>query len=151
MMRRILLTAGFLAFGISAEVADGAQLGRITGELRFPSCNQTAPGLEVCAVPVDEDGDPTCTSDFAPNAAGQLTYTLEVRPGAYHVYATTPTIEDGRYRAFFSQAVRCGLEVACRDHTPVTIDVRAGKTVDGVHPSDWVAGFDEPEPAPLTN
>lgn len=151
MMRRIVLAAGLSAFGLSTGVADGSGLGRITGELRFPSCNQTAPGLEVCAEPVDHDGAAACTTDFAPNAAGQLTYALELAPGAYRVYATTPMIENGEYRAYFTRAVQCGLDVSCRDHAPVAVDVASGRTVRGVHPADWVAGTDEPAPAPLTN
>lgn len=151
MMRRIALLAGLSAFGLSSAVADGSAPGHITGELRFPSCNQTAPGLEVCAELIDDDREPVCTSDFAVDARGQLTYALDVAPGTYRVFATTPIIANGEYRAYFTRAVQCGLDVTCRDHAPVAIDVDSGETVRGIHPSDWVAGTDEPAPAPLTN
>ena len=147
-----MLFRSFASLGVSTSVADGAlKDGRITGELRYPSCNKTAPGLEVCAEAVGSRDTTACTSDFEATEAGELTYTLDVPAGRYLVFARTPIVRGGQYRAYFSQAVRCGLEVGCDDHAPIEIGVRPGQTVSGVHPSDWLRGTEPPKPQPLVN
>lgn len=129
-------------FSVAVPALGGEATGRVTGELRFPSCTQTAPGLEVCAE--SESGDTICTSDFVA-VRGALTYTLELTPGRYFVFARTPMID---HRAYYSQAVLCGLGSSCDQHDPIEVLVEPGATAAGVHPADWLRP--EPKPAVAT-
>ena len=70
-------------------------------------------------------------------------YKLPVPAGDYHVYAQLP--DPARYgaeypkdyRAYYSQFVKCGMSVECKDHTPIVVKVKSGETVSGIDPQDW--------------
>ena len=108
--------------------------GRIRGHVRFPACMHPA-DLQVCAE--RRDGVSSCTSKLMLTEIG-LAYTLEVAPGHYRVYSKSESTRPG-YRAYFTNAVKCGLHLGCVDHVPVWIEVRPNKTLNGVDPDDWFA------------
>jgi hypothetical protein len=70
-------------------------------------------------------------------------YKLTLPPGDYHVYAQLP--DPARYgaeyakdyRAYYSEFVKCGMRVDCKDHTPIVVKVKSGETVSGIDPQDW--------------
>lgn len=111
---------------ISAPPATGT----ITGPLTFPS-DYLPDDLAVCARNV-ETGDQFCDADKS-----GATYSLAVTAGRYTVWAQTGDMPG--HRAFYSNAVTCGLDIACTDHAPVIVEVAAGQTVDAVSPGDWYA------------
>jgi len=112
--------------------------GRIRGHVHFPACMPPT-DLQVCAE--RSDGFSHCTSKLMLTEIG-LAYTLEVPPGRYLVYSKSESTRPG-HRAYFTAAVRCGLHLGCVDHDPISIEVRANKTVSGVDPDDWFAPIDE--------
>ena len=105
--------------------------GTISGPLTFPS-DYLPDDLAVCARNV-ETGDQFCDA----NKTG-ATYSLAVAAGRYTVWAQTGDMPG--YQAFYTNAVACGLEVACTDHAPVIVQVADGQTVEAVSPGDWYAG-----------
>lgn len=108
--------------------AAGASLGTIRGTLSFPS--EDLPPLMVCAAP--REGEPFCTQTIE----GQSSYSLLVPEGRYVVYVD----ESNRtgIRAYWSEAVKCGLSADCKDHSPIEIEVRADQEA-AADPQDWYA------------
>lgn len=108
--------------------------GVVEGALLYPACHVPA-DLEVCA-----EGETTiCTRDLS-FVDGDIGYRLELPAGEYRIFARADTMLPG-VRAYYSEAVKCGLDVDCTDHEPITIDLRAGARVTSIHPADWA----EPE------
>lgn len=152
MRRAVLFGVGMIAgFGVTQAFGEAGEgvlpatdmptaYGSITGEVRFPSCNGMAPGLRVCASSLSEDIE-VCTSEFITDDDHLLRYALELPVGRYVVYAATPVVRDGRYRAYYSEAVRCGMHERCDDHTPTPVAVMEAVTTTNVHPADWTAGL----------
>ena len=105
--------------------------GTISGPLTFPS-DYLPDDLAVCARIV-ETGDQFCDADKS-----GATYSLTVAAGHYTVWAQTGDMPG--YQAFYTNAVACGLAVACTDHAPVVVEVAGGQTVEAVSPGDWYAG-----------
>ena len=70
-------------------------------------------------------------------------YKLTVPPGDYHVFAQLPdpakygATYPKDYRAYYSEFVKCGLSVDCKDHTPIVVRVKSGETIRGIDPQDW--------------
>lgn len=61
-------------------------------------------------------------------------YTLGLPPGEYIAYALTVGTE---VAGVYSEAVPCGLEVACTDHRPRPFQVKSGKTTAKIDLCDW--------------
>jgi hypothetical protein len=82
---------------------------------------------------------------------GQETFhILDLPPGSYYVLATwypaVVTASDTRYASAhgpfggaYTQAVTCGLEVTCTDHSLIPVTVQAGQVTSGVGVTDWYA------------
>jgi hypothetical protein len=70
-------------------------------------------------------------------------YKLTVPPGDYHVYAQLPDPATygaeypKDYRAYYSEFVKCGMSIECKDHTPIVVTVKSGETLSGIDPQDW--------------
>ena len=111
--------------------------GRIRGHVHFPACMPPT-DLEVCAE--RKDGFTSCTTKLRLTEMG-MAYTLEVPPGRYLVYSKSESTRP-RFRAYFTNAVKCGLHLGCVDHVPAWIEVRPNKTLDGVDPDDWFVPTD---------
>lgn len=63
-------------------------------------------------------------------AFNQLEYTIDgLEPGVYVVLAYLESVPD--FAGGYTQAVPCGLTVACTDHTLIAVTVVAGETVIG--------------------
>ncbi len=135
-----MLPVVWLALAIAGNGAAPAQgRGVIEGALLFPACD-VPKDLQVCAE--NAKGAIRCTKKLT-YLEDTLAYHIEVPAGEYKVYAHTESILPG-VRAYFTQAVRCGLDESCGDHTPIAVRVRPGARVTSVHPADWTEP-EEPE------
>lgn len=136
-----MLPVVWLALAIAGNGADSVKdLGVIEGALLFPACDLPT-DLEVCVE--QANGKLRCTSNLVFEEK-TIAYRIEVPAGTYKVFARTESMLPG-VRAYYTEAVKCGLEAACSDHTPVAISVKAGSRISSVHPADW----EEPEPQPM--
>ncbi len=106
----------------------------ITGELSYPS-DHIPPDMDVCAEEI-ASGDPHCGSQTW-EESGKRYYRLSVPPGRYRVYARTGAMPD--YRAYYSEAVPCGLHAECTSHEPIVVAIGPGETRESVNPHDWYA------------
>jgi hypothetical protein len=43
------------------------------------------------------------------------------------------------YKAYYSEAVVCGLSVNCLSNEPITLELPPGENRSKVHPHDWYA------------
>jgi len=114
-----------------APAKPAPEAGKIAGSLSYPS-DYLPDDLEVCAEDTTS-GEVTCKGGFKDNS-----YAMELPVGIYHVWARTDDYEAG-YRAYYNEAVRCGLDVTCADRSAIDVAVKAGETVTGVDPADWYA------------
>lgn len=92
--------------------------------------------MRVCAESM-EAAKPKCDARFT-TRNGRRLYTLTVPPGGYRVYAETRDMPG--YKAYYTDAVVCGLSVDCLSHAPIRLDLRPGETRDKVDPQDWYVG-----------
>lgn len=114
---------------VTVSPATGSAVATIQGRKIFPS--EAIPAdFRVCAANLASHAE-TCTA-----AGGAPTYRLQVPAGSYRVYAIVPSF-DGSYRAYYSRFVTCGLRAECTDHSPLTVTVAAGQTVDGIDAGDF--------------
>ena len=108
--------------------------GTITGQIAYPS--EFLPPQRVVAFD-SEDYDTYYVTEVQTGS----TYSLEVPPGTYHVmaYVINPsqvgTPPD--YYAAYSQAVVCGLQAGCDEHSLVPVEVQGGERLTGIDPIDW--------------
>ena len=121
----------------------------LAGTLSYPS--DYIPGdMRVCAQNVASNSL-RCSARVS-DQGGRRVYELEVPAGTYHVYATTRNFPN--YRAFYSDAVRCGLTANCVSHAPIAVTMSAGERRQGIDPGDWYAappaesGASNPSAAP---
>jgi hypothetical protein len=140
-MRNIRI-AGCLALVIALlNTAWPAQTGgRITGKLCHPS--EHIPDMTVYARNTKTG---KTYSTYVKEDVGR--YTLNVPAGAYIVFVWTGTEKTpDRSGGAYSQAVHCGLNVSCSDHSPIQITVKPGKTATGINPCDFYSEKDVPLP-----
>jgi hypothetical protein len=69
-------------------------------------------------------------------ASGDSSYQMTLPAGTYYVVAYTT---DGMLSAGYTQAVPCGLSVACTDHSLIPVVVSTGSALTGISPQDWYA------------
>jgi hypothetical protein len=107
--------------------------GIITGSLGYPAGG--VPPITVYALRVDLDSMRWVSVN---TIANQTAYMIaDVEPGVYVVVAYLQS--GGDFAGGYSEAVPCGLTVACTDHTLIPITVTAGETTIGVNVRDWYA------------
>jgi hypothetical protein len=114
------------------------QTGSISGILAYPS--EGIPPLRVVAFAPDS------SSFYIETGPGQNIYSIpNLPPGEYRVVAYTL---DGALSGGYSQAVPCGLNVECVDHSLIPVMVVAGQDVPNINPVDWYAppGVFPPDP-----
>jgi len=111
-----------------AKGSDGA--GTITGEISFPS--EYLPVQQVCALDLKDEKE-YCQ----PTRKGEKSFAVPVPAGDYDVYAMLQDDATGK-RAYYSEFVRCGSGVECKDHTPIAVHVEAGG-ISEAQPQDWYA------------
>lgn len=110
--------------------AEGVAKGIIAGSLTYPS-DGLPDDIDVCAETLDGK-----TQHCGAQIAG-TSYTLEAPVGQYRVYAYRKS--DPRNRAYYSQFVRCGYDLNCSSHEPITVSVAEDETVGEIEPGDWYA------------
>lgn len=109
-------------------------LGTISGQIAYPS--EFLPPQRVVAF----DSEDYATY-YVTEVQNGSNYSLEVPPGTYHIlaYVINPsqvgTPPD--YYAAYSQAVPCGLQAGCDDHSLVPVEVQSGERLTGIDPIDW--------------
>jgi hypothetical protein len=112
-------------------------MGSISGSLSYPSDH--IPSMRIEAIFLNADGSDSVMKYQLETQVGQATYQVDGLPaGAYHVYATVdgPT---SSIKGAYTQAVLCGLIVACTDHTPIAVTVVAGQVKANANITDWYA------------
>jgi hypothetical protein len=132
----LLLLAG-------AAYAQDRTPGVIEGSLSYPS-DFIPPDMRVCAENLATH-QRYCTARHLKGRqyTYKVGYKLQVPPGAYQVYAYLPDPAKygagfpRNYRAYYSEFVKCGMSVECKNHAPLVVRVTSGKTVRGVDPMDW--------------
>jgi len=117
--------------GATATATQAIQDGLITGALGFPS--DQIPPLRIYAVEVESAEHHAVDTEL-----NQVTYSLAVPPGIYHVFAYLLE-EDSDYAGGYTEFVLCGLRADCPSHELIPVVVDSGETVDGIDLTDWYA------------
>jgi len=119
----------------SEEEDSEEEAGIIEGSLSYPS-EFIPEDMKVCAVNIVSKKE-TCTTKHIKNSkyTNGTGYQIEVPAGTYNVYSSTAQMAN--YKAYYSEAVTCGLEAACTSHAPLSVKVTADKTTSKVDPADW--------------
>ncbi|MEK6222456.1 MAG: hypothetical protein N2D54_09440 [Chloroflexota bacterium] len=117
---------------VTEEPADAVD-GTVSGHICFPS--EGIPEMTLYVVNV-QNNDVT----NVPIAQNQTEYSTQVGAGNYNVYAWLP---DFVYGGSYSNAVACGLDVSCTDHSLTTVIVNGGEETLGVDVCDWYGGPDD--------
>jgi hypothetical protein len=113
----------------------------IEGSLSYPSSG-IPENLIVCAQNLKTDKT-YCTQGHIgdPRYLYGVGYKLIVAPGTYYLYShlREPDFPTGYqdYKAYYSEAVVCGLTVECGDHTPIPVTVAPGQRLQNINPIDW--------------
>ncbi|MFN8401730.1 MAG: carboxypeptidase-like regulatory domain-containing protein [Anaerolineales bacterium] len=105
-------------------------LGSITGKLSYPS--SFIPSMTVVALNAK-------TADYYYVITNENAGTYQIDnlpPGSYYVVAYPGN--DSSYPGGYSQAVPCGLDASCSDHSLIPVDVN-GQLVTGIDPGDFYA------------
>ncbi|MCJ7514150.1 MAG: hypothetical protein MUO23_14455 [Anaerolineales bacterium] len=114
--------------------------GRVSGRICYPS--ESIPAMTGYF-------RETTTAEVIPMAigAGRGSYEITLPAGEYHAYAwtTQPQIRIG---GSYSQAVVCGLDSSCTDHSLRPFRVAAGSHTNGIDLCDWYGGPGSVPPAP---
>lgn len=106
-------------------------LSSISGTVSFPGDFSAGP-IQVCAETANGGKQVACQE----KPAGE-TYVLPLAPGNYYVFARAA--EMGSTKAYYTQAVVCGLYTFCEDHTPISVTVKEGDELKNIDPGDWYA------------
>ena len=107
---------------------------RVSGTLSYPG-EQIPDDIQVCAEEVD-GGRINCGAFISERDDGHV-YELALPPGRYRIYAQTAEMPD--YRAYYSEAVVCGLNAHCTSHQPIIVELAAGQQRRSIDPGDWYA------------
>jgi len=103
--------------------------GSISGKLCYPG--DSIPPMTVYAV------DQATGKSFKKQTRkpDETSYRLEgVPPGDYVVYAW---LNDGKLGGMYSEAVPCGLDASCTDHSLIVVTVEEGQDVTDIDVCDW--------------
>ncbi len=126
----VTATAASMPTDTPSPSPTGSPTGGISGALNYPS--SFIPAQRVVAFNIN-----TGYWYWQNTSSGTASYSFEKLPvGIYHVVSyliSDPTAMAGGY----SQAVPCGLSVACTDHSLIDVEVKAGQVTTGVDTFDW--------------
>ena len=113
--------------------------GSISGTLSYPS--SYIPALRVAAFNIFDN-----SYQWVDTNANQSAYQISgLKPGKYHVVAYTM---DGKLAGGYTQAVPCGLQASCADHSLIDVAVFSGANTSGINPGDWYADLATFPPMP---
>jgi nucleoid-associated protein YgaU len=104
-----------------------SQIGTISGQLSFPS--EGIPPLTIFAVRIDNG---LSTYYSIETAEHQSSYTIEVDPGIYNVFAYRDDFAGG-----YTKYVTCGMGAGCSDHSLLAVQVKSRKNVRNIDLADW--------------
>jgi hypothetical protein len=97
--------------------------------------------MRVVAIRI-ENSQPTGEYAWVETGRNAKTYTISgLATGAYWV-VTYPIENIGQSPSLsggYTQAVVCGLEVNCTDHSLILVEVKDGDDTPGINPGDWNA------------
>jgi hypothetical protein len=123
------------ARGLS-RVDEGAPA-TIEGMLSYPSDVGLPDDLRVCAVSVATTKEICTTRRVRLKRKGRPEgYRLKLPAGDYQVYATTGHT-GAETRAYFTEAVPCGLQASCPSHAIITVKLAPGTAQGDIDPGDW--------------
>lgn len=118
----------------SSEATQGSKslgTGAIRGDLSYPS--EMIPPMRIVAFSSDD-------SWYYVDVQNASSYEIAGLPaGTYTVVAYPLGTEASNFSGGYSQAVLCGLNADCIDHTLVKVQVDSGSTLEGINPGDWYA------------
>lgn len=111
--------------------------GTIRGKIGYPS--EVIPSQRVCAESMD-NGSLICTDEIPgtldPDYEG-FSYELTLAAGTYRVYAEITDKEYSYNYAYYTEYVRCGLEVGCSSHEIIEVTVNDKDIINDIDPIDW--------------
>jgi hypothetical protein len=119
------------------SVQPSAVPGSISGKLCYPG--DGIPPMTIYAV------DQASGKSFKKQTSkpDETSYRLDgVTPGTYVLYAW---LNDGKLGGTYSEAVPCGLDASCADHSLIQVTVEEGQDVTDIDVCDW---YGPPPPAP---
>lgn len=119
------------------------QPGVIEGSLSYPS-EFIPPDMTICAENLTTQKR-FCTNKHLKGRkyTYKVGYKLTLPPGDYHVYAFLPdpakygATYPKDYRAYYSEFVKCGMNVNCKSRAPIVVKVKSGDILKGIDPMDW--------------
>lgn len=114
----------------SSSPSPATQNGTIDGQICYPS-----EGIPAMTAYFEDVVSHAVVSLAIP--ANHSIYTVDLLLGTYYAYAWVGEFALG---GSYSQAVPCGLTVACPDHSLIPVNVTAGQTTSGVDICDWYGG-----------
>ena len=111
-----------------------SNLVEISGVLSYPS--DYIPGdLEVCAYQISHPSFSYCTKEKI-KISNNLIYKIDLPFGEYYVFASTKDMPN--YKAYYTEAVVCGLGVHCKSHRKIKVVVDGKKLkLSNINPQDW--------------
>lgn len=120
---------------VAPSIAKIATKGSVDIEIGYPAGG--IPPLKVClfAVPA-KVGAYTQSLYCETTATNQTELTLAVDPGSYHIFAW-PADDQYKLVGSWTPAVKCGLSVDCKDHSPLALTVKSDQITSGVEIKDW--------------
>jgi len=117
---------------IPTNTPEGGLSGTISGGLGYPS--EFIPPMALVAFRI---GGAPNEYYYVLTQQNQDSYQIGGLPsGTYHVVAY-PMLDGSTLAGGYSQAVLCGLNVNCNDHSLIPVNVTAGQNSPGVDPVDW--------------
>lgn len=109
--------------------------GIIEGSLSYPS-EGIPDNMLVCAEN-QSSHDQYCTSKKITGSKYlyKVGYKIQVPVGQYTVYSALPG--QPNYKAYYDEAVTCGLNAHCTSTKPIVVDVMTNQSLQEVDPIDW--------------
>lgn len=108
----------------------------LQGEVIYPG-EACPPDLEIVAVN-QETGEYFKQSGF-PSVMGETPpFQLRVPSGSYYIYAYSPSF-DVKYKAYYTEFVKCGLHLSCPSHERILLTLKPGETSSSIWVGDWYA------------
>jgi hypothetical protein len=104
--------------------------GAVTGKLCYPS--EFIPEMTLFFQELDSQEITKLAT-----AENQGSYHIDLSPGRYVAFAYLNS--GSSFGGSYSNAVPCGLDASCSDHSPVQFDVKPGETMSAVDICDWYA------------
>ncbi|MBI9047406.1 MAG: hypothetical protein JEZ06_23170 [Anaerolineaceae bacterium] len=113
--------------------------GSVTGRLSFPS--EFIPEMEIVAFEI-QNGTPTGSWFSTHTDMNAPNYLIDnLTPGKYWIvaYPIMGSEQPNDIGGGYSEAVLCGLQYGCDDHTLLEVEVIAGQVSANIDPGDWYA------------